>query len=402
MNEQNFRHPIDRRLSGLCASEQRRQQIRERVAAEKGSTEQPAPSTQAAAVRFSARRLALVAALLLLLLLACAAAVAYDWNVLAFLGIRQDAPTAAIVAPVGGKATHGDLTLGINSAVTDGEYLAFDWTLQKDDPDTPVYIQVESFTANGFPLTTDGTDDFHCQWVPGLFFSGNDQGGNLCRLPEGMTGDSLTVEMVVGLYQPTRPVYRMEVFDEALARQKLGEGYYVIAEGEGFVLELPGEGLIHCFGMVNETTGVGLERTEMAIRFTVDAAAGRASHRELPLPGPVHDPDFTMAYTAVTASALQTRLSMAVTPEENTREAASRLVETGIFRVTDANGEWLDVVILEGSGGVEQAPDGRWRAVYECSFAHDAELPAQISLSFIADDRVYVAPLTIKETNGDR
>lgn len=401
MNEQNFRHPIDRRLSGLCASEQRRQRIRERVAAEKMSAEQPVRSVQAA-VSFSAKRLALVAALLLLLLLACAAAIAYDWNVLAFLEIRQDAPTAAIVAPVDGKTSNGDLTLGINSAVTDGAYLAFDWTLQKDDPDTPVYIQVESFTANGFPLTTDGTDDFHCQWVPGLFFSGNDQGGNLCRLPEGLTGDSLTVEMVIGLYRPTRPVYQMEVFDETLARQKLDEGYYVIAEGEGFVLELPGEGLIHCFGMVNETTGMSLERTEMAISFTVDAAAGRASHRELPLPGPVHYQNLTMAYTAVSASALQARLSMAVTPEENTREAACRLVETGVFRLTDANGEWLDVVILEGSGGVEQAPDGRWRAVYECSFAQDAELPAQISLSFIVDDQVYAAPLAIKENNGDR
>ena len=395
MNEQNFRKRIDRRLSGLCASEERRKRIREAAAMEARQTFHGASARIARPV---VRRFALVAALLLVLLLACAAAVAYDWNVLAFLGIRPDEPASAILTPVDGRAYNGDVAIEINSAVTDGEYLAFDWTLVKENLDIPVYIQVERLTANGRPLSTDGTADFHCQWVPGIFFCGNDQGGNWCRLPEELAEDQMLVEIVIGLYSPVKPVYVMEVFDEALARQKLDEGYYVIAEGEGFVLDLPGEGLCHCFGMVNETTDADLERTELVILFTVDAAAGRATRRTLSLPGPVQYRDFTMAYTAATASALQTRLSIALTPDENTWEAACQLLENGFFQVTGAGGEWLGMSMLEGMGGVEQARDGQWRAVYECSFAQDTEWPEEISLSYLADDgQVCVAPIRIGE-----
>lgn len=398
MNEKEFRNRLDRRLSGLCASEERRQRIREAAMKERASAKQAAQSAQVMSARPITKRLALVTVLLLILLLACAAAIAYGWNVLAFLGMKQDAPSAVIVTPVDEAAHSGNLTIRINSAVSDGEYLAFDWTLEKQGLENPEYIQVESLTANGLPLSTDGTDDFHCQWVPGIYFSGNDQGGNLCRLPEGVTEDQLQVEMVIGLYKPVRPVYQMAVFDEALARQKLDEGYYVIAEGEGFVLDLPGEGLCHCFGMVNETTGAGLEKEEMVVRFTVDAAAGRATRRMLPLPEPVQYPGFTMAYTDAAASVLQIRLRVALTPEENTQEAACALLENGYFNVTDADGEWLETSILEGLGGVEKTMDGQWCAVYECSIAQDMALPKEISLSYIAEDgQLFVAPLRISE-----
>lgn len=395
MNEKEFCSRLDRRLSGLCASGERRQRIREAAAMETRQTPENAPAWMD---HSPVRRPALVAALLLVLLLACAAAVAYDWNVLAFLGMKQDAPTADIVTSVGGRVHSGDLTIQINSAVTDGEYLAFDWSLEKQELANPVYIQVESLTANGLPLSTDGTDDFHCQWVPGIFFGGNDQGGNLCRLPDGLAQERLQVEMVIGVYRPKQPVYQMDVFDEVLARQKLAEGYYVIAEGEGFVVDLPEDGLCHCFGMVNENTGAELERTDAVIRFTVEAAAGRATRRALPLPERVQYPGFTMAYTEAAASALQIRLCIAVTPDENSQEAARALLENGYFDVTDADGEWMETNILEGFGGVEQTMDSRWCAVYECSIAQDMALPKDISLSYLADDgRVFVAPLRIGE-----
>ena len=191
MNEKQFTCSLDRRLSGLCASEERRQRVREAVMTEKAAARQPMQPAQATSARPITKRLALVTVLLLILLLACAAAIAYGWNVLAFLGMKQDAPSAVIVTPVDEAAHSCNLTIRINSAVTDGEYLAFDWTLEKQDLEIPEYIQVESLTANGLPLSTDGTDDFHCQWVPGVFFSGNDQGGELCRLPKGLTEERL-------------------------------------------------------------------------------------------------------------------------------------------------------------------------------------------------------------------
>ncbi|MBE5802742.1 MAG: hypothetical protein E7319_10725 [Clostridiales bacterium] len=393
MHENDIRNAIDRRLSGLCASEARRQRIWQTVAEEAG---QHARCRQSATAGRPVRRLTLLVALLLLLLLTCAAAVAFNWNVLAFLEIESDADTANIVTTIDGRSNVGDWSMIIDSAVTDGEYLAFDWTLIKEDLEVPCYIQVESLTGNGLPLSTDGTDDFHCQWIPGAFFSGNDQGGNLCRLPEGITGDTLLVEMVIGLYRPVKPVYEMEVFDETIARQKLDEGYYVIAEGEGFVLNMPEEGLCHCFGMVNDAADEHLERTEMIIRFTVDLASGKATMRNLPLPQPVRYPDFTMEYTAAASSALQTSCAIIITPDEGTREAACALLENGYLHPTDAQGERLGVFPLEGSGGVREMENGVWGLYYECSIPAVPELPEVISLSYITQqDEVFTAPVTV-------
>ncbi len=334
----------------------------------------------------------------LLILLTTIAVALEDWDVLAFLRIGSDSGAGDLVEPVTVETSAADCSIRIESAVTDGTWLAFDWTVENHIPSRHVYMQVDSFTGNGMPLFVDGTDDFHCQWFPGWCNEGTMKDGELVLLPEGITGDTLHVEMVVGLYMPVDPVYEMAEFDAELAREKLKEGYYIIAGGDGFVKELPEEGLVQCFGTVRDAAAEGFKRSEMKIAFDLpltDLPAPTA----LTLPEPVVYEGLTLQYRQAEATPLQTTLTLLLIPDENTYDAARYIFNEGYAALTQADGSWLEVNVLSGeSGEAEKLEDGRWCKPYTISFAVDQELPEMISLSFIKrdDGTVLNCPIKIK------
>lgn len=341
-------------------------------------------------------RLILLFAVLLILMTTIAAALE-GWDVLSFLGIRSDGGASGLVEPVMVENSAADCSIRIESAVTDGTWLAFDWTVENHVPSRHVYMQVESFTGNGMPLFVDGTDDFHCQWFPGWCNEGMMQDGELVLLPEGMAGDTLHVEMVVGLYIPVDPVYEMPEFDAELARQKRQEGYYVIAEGDGFVLEQPEEGLVQCFGTVRDASAEGFTRSEMRIAFNLQLTDIPAPSA-LPLPAPaVHD-GVTLQYRHAETTQLQTTLTLLLIPDDNSRDAAMNVWNGGYVTLTQMDGSWLDVSVLSGeSGGAEQLDDGRWCESYTITFAADQEIPETISMSFVENDgTVLTCPMKIR------
>lgn len=179
----------------------------------------------------------IAAALLLIFSISAALAAAGGWDVLQFLfgGRGREAPPMD-TSPVSLEAVSEGAYLKIDSALYDGTMLAFDWYIENKDPATPMYCRVETFTANGTRLWTDGTDGFDGQWLPGAFFGSSCRDGELILLPEEIQGaQRLHIDMRITLYRPTRPVWQMAEFDPAEAWQKAAEGYYVIAEGEGFV-----------------------------------------------------------------------------------------------------------------------------------------------------------------------
>ncbi len=179
----------------------------------------------------------IAAAMLVIVTVGAAATAVSGWNVLDFLfsGRTRETPPVAFT-DISQEAAADGASLRVNSAVYDGRMLAFDYTLENKKPESPVYCRVEDFTANGARIWTDGTDDVHEQWLPGVFSDGVWQDGELILLPEAVRGaEQLHIVLTVTLYRPTRPVYWMEEFDPEEARQKAEEGYYVIAEGEGFV-----------------------------------------------------------------------------------------------------------------------------------------------------------------------
>lgn len=330
-------------------------------------------------------RLILLIAALLILMTTIAVALE-GWDVLAFLGIRSEGGAGSLVEPVTAENSAADCSIRIESAVTDGIWLAFDWTVENHIPSRPVYMQADSFTGNGIPLPLDGTDDFHCQWFPGWCNEGKMQNGELVLLPEGITGDTLHVEMVVGLYIPTDPVYEMAEFDAALARQKRQEGYYIIAGGEGLVREQPEEGLVQCFGTVRDASAAGMTRSEMKVEFDLPLTELPAPSA-LALPEPVVHAGVTLQYRRAETTPLQTTLTLLLIPDENSRDAALRLWNEGYVTLTQTDGSWLDTNVLSGeNGGAEQLADGRWCESYTMSFAADRELPETISMSFVQND----------------
>lgn len=341
-------------------------------------------------------RLILLLAALLILMMTIAVAME-GWHVLAFLGIRPAGGAGGLVEPVALEDSAADCSIRMESAVTDGTWLAFDWTVENRIPSRPVYMQVDSFTGNGIPLFIDGTDDFHCQWFHGWCNGGMMQNGELVLLPEGITGDTLQVEMVVGLYIPLAPVYEMPELDAELARQKRQEGYYVLVGGEGFVKELPDEGPVQCFGTVRDASAEGFMRSEMRIAFDLPLSALPAPSA-LTLPEPSFHEGITLQYRRAETTPLQTTLTLLLIPDENTDDAARSIWNEGYVTLTQTDGSWLDVNVLSGeNGGAEQLEDGRWCESYTISFAADQELPEMISMSFVQNDGVVLTcPISIR------
>ena len=327
-----------------------------------------------------------LAMVLALALLATGIAVATQWDVLTFLFGGEEKDAAQLVQPVSAVAEAGNVTLRVTSALTDGEYLAMDWQIANQTPDQPAYVQVEAFTANGVPLALDGTDDFDAQWLPGWCNDGSMQDGELTELPEGVDGDVLEVCMTVGIYRPKKPVWLMDAFDAAEAQAKQAEGYYVLAEGDGFVEEEPGEGLVQTFGYIRPEDD-RYDRAELTLRFTLDMEAGRASTREIAPPDAAAFRQYEVRWEKLTVSPLAVRASVVLMPEDGWKETADRLILDGRFQLTDGDGKVLDG---EPMGETFSEPDREGRPCVRVELAYigcdTAALPEVLTLSWLADD----------------
>lgn len=343
----------------------------------------------------------LVAAILTLM---TTIAIAEGWNVLAFLGIEPDSDAQTLVQPVSVTASAGNVTLSIDSAITDGEYLAFDWTVENTKPETPVFIEIEQFTANGEHLWTDGNDDFNHLWFPGWSNEGSMQGGELIDLPDSITDDDLHVELVIGVYTPVKPVYHLyvgnpdygkNIFDADLIRKKWAEGYYVIAGGDGFVIDDPEEGPVWAFSGVNEKTSANLARSEIAVHFELDLKDARASVRELPLPDSITKDGVTLTFLSATVTPLQTRLTAAVTCESGSKDTILHWAHRDEFVLTDTAGNELllwDLCAQQlGETSNKQNADGSWFRRWDCTIIDlTPAMPTEIILSYRLDEQAHL------------
>lgn len=323
---------------------------------------------------------------LMLALLATGIAVAAQWDVIAFLFGGEEKEAARLVQPVSATAEAGNVTLEITSALTDGEYLALDWQIENQTPEQPAFVQVEAFTGNGVALALDGADDFDAQWLPGWCNDGAMRDGELTELPAGIDGDKLEIRMTVGVYRPKAPVWLMSEFDADQAQAKLDEGYYVLAEGDGFVEDVPGEGLMRVFGHINPEDA-RYDRSEMTLCFTLNMEAGRASAREAALPDAAAFQQCDVRWEKLTVSPLAVHASVVLTPEDMQKETADRLILHGRFLLTDGDGKTLDGTLIgETCSDVDQ--QGRSCVRVELAYigCDAAVLPAVITLSWLADD----------------
>lgn len=342
----------------------------------------------------------LVAALLTLL---TTIAIAEGWNVLSFLDLDPDSDAQTLVQPVSTSASVDNCTIRIDSAITDGECLAFDWTVTNTKPETPIYLRIESFTGNGLKIYDDGTDGFDNQWLPGWCNDGTMMNGEWARVPDGVTGDTLHIEMVVGVYTPEKPVYQMDGFDEEAIRQKWDEGYYVIVDGDGMVFYEPDEGLFHGFpGPVLDYAEQGLVRSEMTVSFNLDLKAARASVRHPELPAPVTKDGTTLAVQSISISPLQTRIVATFAPENASYEEISAWCQKADFAFYDMEGNMMnhwDICLMpQYEITVEEAPDGTWFRQLDCNLIEVHEsLPETVCLVYKTESGFRIElPVTLK------
>ena len=343
----------------------------------------------------------LVAAILTLM---TTIAIAEGWNVLQFLGIQPDSDAQTLVQPVSASASVDNCSIRIDSAITDGEYLAFDWTVTNTKPETPIYLRIEQFTGNGLKIYDDGTDGFDNQWLPGWCNDGTMMNGEWARVPDGVTGDTLHVEMVVGVYSPEKPVYQMEGFDAAAIQQKWDEGYYVIVDGDGMIFyDEEEQRLVKGFpGRVLDYEAQSLLRSEMKVSFDLDLKAARASVRHPELPAPLTKDGTTLAIQYIAISPLQTRVVATFAPENTSYEDISAWCQKADFAFYDAEGNvmnhWDICLMPQYEVTVEEASDGTWFRQLDCNLIEvDESLPDTIYLVYETKDGFRMElPVTIK------
>ncbi len=331
-------------------------------------------------------------------------AIAEGWNVLSFLGLQPDSDAQTLVQPVSASASVDNCTIRIDSAVTDGEYLAFDWTVTNTKPETPIYLRIERFTGNGLEIYDDGTDGFDNQWLPGWCNDGAMRNGEWARVPEDVTGDTLHIEMVVGVYTPERPVYQMEGFDAAAIRQKWEEGYYVIVDGDGMIFyDEEEQRLFRGFpGLVLDYEEQRLLRSEMTVSFDLDLKAARASVRHPELPDPVTKDGTTLSVQSIAVSPLQTRIVATFTPENASYEDIVLWSVGSTFAFYDGAGNILnhwDICLMpQYEVTVEEAPDGTWYRQLDCSLIEvQQSLPETVYLVYETESSFRTElPVTLK------
>ena len=301
----------------------------------------------------------LILAFALMMATFTALAAALDWNVLAFLFGDQEHAAKALVQQVDMRASNGQVTLSVNSAMTDGENLAMDWTLVNEQPDQPVYILVEEFTINGEEVSTDGNNEFDDCWLPGPFGQeGRMQDGEIIKLPQTLrAAEQLNIVLRASVYNARQPIYIMDTYDAALAEEKIQEGYLVVPEGEGYV-ERDADGVYWAAGPNPANLPRHFTRTELEIAFTLSSKAGRASVQHLKTEKQYANEHFTARYTQAEVSPIGLTLQLEV-------EAPDAIYD---FELTDGQGNRLGAnllgpvneIITTGNGDCIQIAKSTW------------------------------------------
>ncbi len=312
-------------------------------------------------------------------------ALAEGWNVLQYLNITPGSQTDSLVQPVSAYAKDGDVSFRIESAITDGEYLVFDWTVENQG-EKPAFFQLESYTANGVRIYSEGmNDDFSCYWHDDMM-----QGGTLSSLPADLTGDTLHVEMVIGAYTPIKPVYTIaedEDFDETLAREKLDAGCFVRYGFNCWAIHDPIEDRVFAgWHKIKDAAAEGFTRNELVLTFDLDLKAGRASRREIELPEPDTVDGITFAYTKASVSPLQIHLTATLTADDP--EIILTLANAwDDFKLLDASGNvqygWDLCATVMGEATMEKDDSSGWYRQWDMTFFNpNASFPEPFTLSY--------------------
>ncbi len=336
-------------------------------------------------------------AMAMLLTTATALAASGVWDVRSFFTDLFEAPIQermeSCITEVAqtGEANHTALT--ITSAYWDGCNLAFDWQVENKMPEEPVYVWISDFTCNAVKIWTDGTDEFHEQWLPGMFQVSKMQGGDTIRVPESAYGAEGHVHMTVEVWKPVDPVWNMEELNEEEYRRKTAEGYYVITGGEGFTGDLEEDGemvFTQYFG------GAPLDKERFTCEsitfdFTLDSQ-GVQEEMLAPIQSRYETEQFTLEVLSVKKTALEISVDFRVYPDASSMDA---------WALTDLSGNALPQgenlpdrllsFIQEGSGFQQNGVNGmEWHAAWP---NYNEALADGLSIAYRADGQEMLFPI---------
>lgn len=242
---------------------------------------------------------------------------------------------------------------------------------------------MDTFSINNVKSATDNVDSFDGIWLDDHFDGGVFQDGEWIDLPDRVGGNTLRVSLTMGVYYPKAPIYRMDVYDETLAKQKLAEGYFVIPEGEGYLELDPVEGLSWVVqGGWNRRENMFTYQA-LTVSFNVDATPGKAAKEPL-----TTEPSYAVgAYTAkfrkavLTPVALYTNFLVSATAKDG-------ILPEGNFVLADAQGKKLGDYVPDGCSYGEEQQDGTvaMMAEYAWRGLPDGLPPEQFAIVFVPSD----------------
>lgn len=321
-------------------------------------------------------------------------AIAESWNVLQFLGIQPDSDAQTLVQPVSVSAKTGNVTFTIDSAMTDGEYLAFDYTITNTAPSKPVFLNVEQFSINGqdnwFLIKDSTLDD---QWLPGFSHPASTQEGCIVPLvPEWqptLTADTLHVDLVMAVHTAVNPVHFLEAnhFEEALA--KLDEGYTVIIGNDRFAQYsdsdiLDSLGVSIPSGFSPGLSAYGTERATVTLSFDLDMKSAQNLIIKPEIPFPAYSEEVKLTIEDFTVTPLQVRLTAIATWAEDAPVGL-----TGKFVLRDQEGKAIK--LKDVSPSAESYTETYWhddrftnkQNIWECAIiAPTSALPEEATLVY--------------------
>lgn len=336
-------------------------------------------------------------------------AIAEGWNVLQFLGLQPDSDATQLVQPVSVSGKAGNVTLTIDSALTDGEYLVFDYTLTNADPDRPAFLNVEELLVGGSPniyfaMTEASFDD---QWLPGTTNPATLTGGCIIPLKDWAwmpeLEDTLHIDLTVGVHTAVKPAVMLDAYDTEKALAALNADKLVIVGNDKYAEPLPPESIGYLsyrsglFG--SDATVYGTEHTAMTLSFDLDMKAAHASLQHPDFPHPAYAGYTKLELERFTVSPLQIRITAVATWAD---DAPAGL--TGKFLLRDREGKTIKVKSVSASPETYAKTLGRddpftnKQTVWECAIiAPNASLPDEADLVFrLTDGTEAVLPLTFR------
>lgn len=325
------------------------------------------------------RKLSFALVLLIIALLAAGAYALSHYGVLDFLSVKpREKQLAPLTQKLGISQTVDKVSLTIDSALYDGEFLALDWTIANENPEQPRYVTLTRFEADGRPLSQDGTDSFDSQWLPGVFSEdGSMQDGELVPLPlETLTGEKARIVMEIDIITPKKPLFYLEqtlgglteaqqeawkTEQDKLGEQKLTEGFIVMDE-DAFFIPLPeedGGGFARVIGSIdNFLKPEDYKQSALSASFDLDLSMAEKAYEPL-VPREAYTFDFmTTWYEKAVKTPLGVYMTLYAKPTDGRQADFEELVNQGQASASDGDGNLIDVWPLRFEGLAHTFPDG--------------------------------------------